>query len=76
MFPKKADSGVSSPGHVRLAREVVDEQEEVHPLHDEEDDDEHPRERRDEEREELALVDGPERSHALVLAARSRVPRA
>ena len=45
MFPKNADSGVSSLGDVDLAREVVDEQEEVHPLHDEEDHDEHPRER-------------------------------
>src|SRR5262249_27223865 len=41
--------------------EIVDEEKEVHPLHDQEHRDEHPRERRHEEREELALVDRPER---------------
>src|SRR5262249_18393886 len=46
-----------------LAREVIDEQEKVHPLHEQEDDDEHPRERSDEEREERAFEDRPERSH-------------
>src|SRR5207248_2342522 len=49
---------------LRLARKMVHQEKEVHPLNEHEDGDQHPRERRDEEPEELALVDGPEAAHS------------